>query len=629
MPYLTLILCGLSACGAGPAVLGSDRIPVRRVVLYRNGVAYFERQGRVSGEELTFGVRQQEVGDFLSSLAAFEQSSGGVSSVSFEVPDNVRNPPPSTSSDGTTPPHNPANDRVAVRLRLGTSGEHDLTVAYVVGAPIWRPSYRVLIEGDRALLQAWAVVQNISGEDWRNVDLSLTTGAPIAFRSDLGTPITPERPFVTDRGEVIAAVPLSENTIANQPVESPSPVAEAAEMFGDEGDSDAVNARESQRRTGGAPGRSRSRSQSGVSVRPQFSLGLLEQSMNTAASTASLGDGVTRYDISQRVTVPDGGSTMVAILSRRIPGEDAHLFAPNGGVPLSYQHPFRVVRLVNDTGAVLERGTISVLGPEGFLGQGVLEPLSRNASSFVPFALDRTVAVESASEFGEAQGRLVRVFRGRVMVERFAQRTTRYKARNGGEHSTRVYIKHERMPGAELFNPPTGTETTPTGAILLMTVNGRAESELQVVERTPVQREMEFISAEAAEAVQLYLSGPAVDAAQGPALRRALALRAQLSDVQTRLAAAERERNVLTQQVDQTRENLNVARRVQSAQDLVARLVQRMSDLDSRLAAATRSVLDLQTTQSELTVRLSEALQDVTLDVPAPVAAPAAASPTR
>ena len=34
----------------------------------------------------------------------------------------------------------------------------------------------------------------------------IAAGAPLAFESTLGSPVVPERPTVTDRGEVIAAV---------------------------------------------------------------------------------------------------------------------------------------------------------------------------------------------------------------------------------------------------------------------------------------------------------------------------------------------------------------------------------------------------------------------------------------
>ena len=640
--HFALLSLSLVGCGAGPAVLGSDDLPVRRVVLYRNGVAYFERSGQFEGNELEFGVRQSEVGDFLSSLTAIERGEGGVRSVSFEVPEPEvpatppAPPPPQPGPYGypSPPPPPPAAEpapdadpRVDVRLRLSGDDDHDVTVAYVVGAPIWRPTYRIVTaERGQALLQAWAVVQNTSGEDWRDVTLSLTTGAPIAFQSDLGTPVTPPRPHVTDTGEVVMAVPQSEVALAQGEATPPSDPATTQAGF-DDGNSVAAGDV-----AGSSPARGRSSRPAVTAPRPAPAPGgfgggrprveeqeilnaqRLQQSVSVMAATAVLGAGVTRYDISERVTVPDGGSTMVAILSRLVPGEEAHLFAPDPGVPLSRSHPFRVVKIANRTGAMLERGPVSVIGGGSFLGQGVLEPLPRDATTFVPFAVDRSVAVEANVETGEAEGRLVRISHGMVTVERFTERTTVYQVRNGGAAAVKVYVRHTRMPGATILRPPAGTEQTETSALAPIRTAARGEQELRLVERTPVQRTVEFISDVAADAVALYLSGPAVDAAAGPALRRALELRTQLVTAQRAVATASEQRHELSRNAEETRQNLEAIRALASAADLRQRLVTRLSDLDQRIAALTRTIVDNQTTSSELQVRLADALQDVTLD---------------
>jgi hypothetical protein len=81
--------------------------------------------------------------------------------------------------------------QVEVSIRLAGASSHELLVSYVAAAPMWKPTYRVVLPKDgkgKALLQAWAVVDNTSGEDWRDITLGLTSGAPIAFRYDLHTP---------------------------------------------------------------------------------------------------------------------------------------------------------------------------------------------------------------------------------------------------------------------------------------------------------------------------------------------------------------------------------------------------------------------------------------------------------
>jgi hypothetical protein len=661
MVVFALALSAVSGCAGGSAVLTSEALPIKRVVLYRNGVGYFERTGSFDGDQLTFQVRQPDVGDFLSSLTAITRQGGRVRSISFEVPDPEEEeapvPPPmppigpmAAAQPVPTPGSDEEDDspRVDVTMRLD-GDDHDLTVAYVVAAPIWRPSYRVVLDGDGALLQSWAVVQNVSGEDWENVRLSLTTGAPLAFQSDLGEPITPERPIVTDTGEVVMAIPQSETALAQGGMDdattATAPPANAAPAPTDEeeldGDFGAMGGE------GGGGGGRRSRAGGGLAARarrpnaeraeqqgpmggaprqravpppppPGITAQQAQASVSAMASFAVLGEGVTRYDIDRPLTIPDGGSTMVAVLSKRVPGEEAHLFAPDGGVPLSSLHPFRVARVENRTGAMLERGPISVLARGSFLGQGVLDPLPRGATAFVPFAVDRSVAVESAQNWGEASARLVKITRESITIERFSSRTTSYTVRNGGADPVKVYVRHTRIPGANLHEPPEGTEMTAQSALVPLRAGARATITVRVEERTPVERVVDFMSEPAAEAIALYLQGAAVDAAQGPALTRALEIRRELLTLTGRISTAEQERNELAGQSEETRQNIETIRNVPSAGDLRARLVRRLSELDARIATLTRTIVEAQTNASELRVRLSEALQDVTLVVPRP-----------
>ena len=56
-----------------------------RVVLYRNGIGYFERVGEVDGDILTLKVRKDQVNDLLKSLTVVEKASGKAVSVSMPL----------------------------------------------------------------------------------------------------------------------------------------------------------------------------------------------------------------------------------------------------------------------------------------------------------------------------------------------------------------------------------------------------------------------------------------------------------------------------------------------------------------------------------------------------------------
>lgn len=621
---LPLSLCLLlGGCPSSVAVRADERLPMRSVVLYRSGVGYFERAGHVDGSALEFQVKQSEVGDFLASLTAIEHTSGGVRSVSFKVPEAPDAPIP---GDDGEPARHKEEAPVDVALSFASDGDHDLRVAYVVGSPVWRPSYRVVFDGDpkhgQALLQAWAVVQNTSGEDWDDIKLSLTTGAPISFRSDLGTPIMPVRPLVTDTGEVVMSVPTGETVVAQNAPPPPPPAAHApmpmpAESLEEEAAmSDMAEAQASK-----PMAKDRARLQrreavgnaSGGGHGASLSLPMFEQSVAAQASTAVVTETVTRYDIAQPVTIPNGGSTMVAIVSTRVPGEQAHLFAPDDGVRLSHQHPFSVVRLSNGTGAVLEKGPISVLSNGAFLGQGLLDTLPREAQAFVPFALDKSIVVEPSAQFDEEQGTLLRIARGYVTVQRFSQRKTTYRIRNGGADAIKVYLRHARWGKAELREPPAGTELAPDKALVPASVPGRGKAELTVVERTPVQLDLTIMDPRAAEAIGVWLAGAAANDPASEPLKRALAMRSDLDKLNDQIGSAEREQAELNAGASEARKNLKAVEKLPRAKDLRDRLLTRLKQLDARNGVLITQLVEARTRRAELEVRLSEALEDVSL----------------
>jgi hypothetical protein len=619
IPILCVFL-GLSGCATGGAVRTAKELPIKSVVLYRSGVGYFERAGKFEGKALTFSVKQREVGDFLASLTAVEASAGGVRSVSFDVPAETPAHVCKEGEDSCPEAPNPEEQPVAVRLLLAQDASHDLNVSYVVGAPIWRPSYRVVFDkSDKALLQAWAVVQNTSGEDWRDVRLSLTTGAPISFRSDLGTPIVPERPLVTDTGEVLSAVPLGETTLNQEPMAeeqaAPPPAAPMAsgamadmappELEAKE-ESDSRRMRANKKMAKPAP-------MPAQAPRPSFGAAQLEQNIASQAKAQVLSGSVTRYELDHPVTIPEGGSTMVAIISTRVGGEKAHLFAPEDGVPLSRQHPFSVARLTNGTGAVLEKGPVSILSEDGFLGQGVLDTLPRDANAFVPFALDKALVVESSEQYDQQQGALVRIQRGIVTVQRFSQRKTRYRVRNGDDTRSKLYVRHPRWGEAELVAPPQGTELAPQRALVPIEIPAKGQRELEVVERTPVQSDFGFMDQPAADAIAVFLTGPAVEVATSETLKKALALRDELLKVDGQIVALEREQGELQNGADETRQNLKAIEKVKTANDLRTRLLSRLKQLDARLSELTKQLVEARTKKSELEVRLNEALEGVSL----------------
>jgi hypothetical protein len=71
----------VSASTANPP---STTLPLKRVILYSNGVAYFERRGTVSGKaEINLAFKQSQIDDVLKSLVVLDLGKGRIGAVSY------------------------------------------------------------------------------------------------------------------------------------------------------------------------------------------------------------------------------------------------------------------------------------------------------------------------------------------------------------------------------------------------------------------------------------------------------------------------------------------------------------------------------------------------------------------
>src|SRR4029453_6434042 len=83
-----------------------------------------------------------------------------------------------------------APDRRRVTIATAGVGERDLLVSYISEVPVWKTTYRILVPpaGEQPVLQGWVIVDNTTGADWTDVELSLVAGAPQSFIQQLSQP---------------------------------------------------------------------------------------------------------------------------------------------------------------------------------------------------------------------------------------------------------------------------------------------------------------------------------------------------------------------------------------------------------------------------------------------------------
>jgi hypothetical protein len=170
-PYVAALLATAAlavGCGSPASNVRSDQATLGRVVVYRNGIAYYERRAQVDGDRLTLRVPADKVDDFLKSLTVADAKTGEALPISF--------PSPGTANSG----------QVEMTIQLPNRQHRDVLLTYVTDSPAWKPSYRVVV-GDtgKVALQGWAIVDNTSGEDWQAVRVGVGSSSALSFRFDL------------------------------------------------------------------------------------------------------------------------------------------------------------------------------------------------------------------------------------------------------------------------------------------------------------------------------------------------------------------------------------------------------------------------------------------------------------
>ena len=100
-----------------------------------------------------------------------------------------------------------------MRLGLSTPTTHRLKLSYVTEAPSWKPSYRVMLDkGGKVNLEAWAIVDNTSGEDWNQVRLGVGSSSALSFRFDLQSIRLVERETLQPNSLIAIAPPMGDST---------------------------------------------------------------------------------------------------------------------------------------------------------------------------------------------------------------------------------------------------------------------------------------------------------------------------------------------------------------------------------------------------------------------------------
>ncbi|MEM7694782.1 MAG: hypothetical protein AAF318_10045 [Pseudomonadota bacterium] len=101
-------------------------------------------------------------------------------------------------------------------LAISLDGEGVAGFTFVIPTTVWRPSYRALLgEGGAVDLQGWATLENTTGLDWDDIELSLAVGTPVAYSQDVYSPLRVSRPNAPFEVGRTAEVEIVEPSVAD------------------------------------------------------------------------------------------------------------------------------------------------------------------------------------------------------------------------------------------------------------------------------------------------------------------------------------------------------------------------------------------------------------------------------
>jgi hypothetical protein len=350
------------------------------------------------------------------------------------------------------------SQKKAVSLHFAGEGKRKVQVGYVIEAPIWKTSYRlVLADKEKPYLQGWAMVENPTDEDWAGVKMALISGRPISFKMDLYNPLYINRPTVepelfaslrpvTYRGGFkgrlgeLTDLQVSDGAIMNEL---------GAQNAATEGRSGATLSRQLRAGGGGrqleeqvkqqltAADPAASDQYYGRRFAAELSKSISTGSVGNAATAGALGDFF-QYTIDHPVSLARQKSAMLPIVGKEIEGQRVSIDNQN----VQQTHPLLGLKFKNTSGAHLNQGPITVFEGSVYAGDTRVLDVQPNEERLVSYAIDLGTEVDPQNSPGIQKITKVKAVRGIVTTNTKVIEEKKYRIINRSQTDRTLLIEH-------------------------------------------------------------------------------------------------------------------------------------------------------------------------------------------
>ncbi len=424
-------------------------------------------------------------------------------------------------------------DKKPVTIDFAGSGTRRVRIGYVVETPVWKTSYRLLLDDRKRIgqIQGWAIVENQTESDWTGVSLSLVSGRPISFTMDLYQPLYSTRPNVVPELFASLRPQVYEGGTPTESDRAPMVRAEAA-------------ARSDSRPSAKAAGQALALNAMVVTAAMDAA-----SSVQAIASAMKLGE-LFQYVVGN-VTLARQKSAMLPIVTDSIELERLSIY--NASVLAS--NPLNGVRLKNTTGKHLLQGPVTVFDKGGYAGDARVDDVPPGQERLLSYGIDLDVSVDNTKQTQTSAVQTASISRGTLYIKRKLVATQEYAADNKSSGEKLLVIEHPIRAGWKLVDTPVPMETTPTLYRFKGVAPAHKVTTLLVKEELVQGESVAILPADLGQ-LMLYSTTSEVPKDVREAIAKAIQMRQAMQDVERQIAARTQQIVEITVEQNRIRENM-------------------------------------------------------------------------
>jgi hypothetical protein len=459
-------------------------------------------------------------------------------------------------------------DKKPVSLRFNGAGQRKVRVSYVAEAPVWKASYRLQLDKDKAQVVAWAIVENPTESDWNDVKLTLVSGRPISFIQNLYQPLYTSRPVVEaelQAGLKPVAYGGGMNAKEDQLAAKPAMVGRGMEA------TRARRAMPAAPMAGEADGMMAGSAIAMAADKPFDAVGSLQVATQAAQGVGEL----FTYNVG-KVTIPRQRSAMIPFIGKDIPVERVSIYN-RAVLP---RNPLAGARLTNSTGLHLTPGPVTVYDDGTYAGDAQLTALPPGQVRLISFAIDQRLLIDSEQERSQQSRTLGKIVKGVLQLQIVSLQGRTYKAENQGDVAKQLIVEHPRAGGEwKLHETPAALETTDQLYRFKVDVPAKGKVELAVTERLQWGESVALLDGDE-DRVGLFLNGTDIKPALKDALLKTRVLVEAWRTAQRSREEGQKQISAITEDQERIRRNLSS---VNQQSDYGKRLLVKLNEQETRL----------------------------------------------